>query len=285
MRCCYSGCRNCLLQAEPQPQLRVQACAPTPSFTFSALLRLTKDATIKLPQRHMDSHRMQPSICCPGLAVVLFMLCARALAQTQAQAPTAPATVVAPTAPAAPNANNPPSAGEGCDAAVIEAIKRVRGKDVQEVQLIGGKRVLSQVGDDETSVRGEGRYRGNGRVTPFSYGCSVNNKSGSATGVVFRETGPDTTREQPAWQPDLTHVSPVACESATAALLKNKHPRVARISLDAETRQLRRGPDDRIVLEGHGAVQRAPGMNSVPFTYRCEIEPRDGRIVNVETGV
>lgn len=171
---------------------------------------------------------------------------------------------------------------DGCDVAVTEAIKRVRGKDAQEVQFIGAKRVLTQATDDETSVRGEGRYRGATRTMPFSYGCTINTRTGTASGVVFRETGIEAIQERPLWQPDLTNVSPEACESATAALLKSRHPRVARISLDAERRQLRQGPDDHIVLEGHGAVERAPGMNAVPFVYRCEIEPRSGRVVSIE---
>jgi hypothetical protein len=241
----------------------VQACAPGAGFTFTALPRRLKDDTIATPLRHLERHRMLHKVQRPSLVLMLCLACVGASAQTPA-----------PVAKAEP----------GCDAAVTEAIKRVRGKDAQEVQFLGAQRVQSQASDDETSVHGEGRYRSGARSMPFTYGCTINTKTGTASGVVFRETG-DAAREQAAWQPDLTHVSPDACESATAALLKSKHPRVARISLDAETRQLRRGPDDRIVLEGHGAVERAPGMNATPFTYRCEIEPRNGRIVSVETGV
>lgn len=198
-----------------------------------------------------------------SLAVLVLVVCHRADAQASPDAAANPA--------------------DGCNVAVTEAIKRVRGKDAQEVQFFGAKRVLSQATDDETSVRGEGRYRGGARSTPFTYGCTINTRTGVTSGVVFRETGVEAARERPVWQPDLTHVSPQACESATAALLKSKHPRVARISLDAERRQLRQGPDDHIVLEGHGAVERAPGMHSVPFKYRCEIEPRTGRIVSIDT--
>jgi hypothetical protein len=55
--------------------------------------------------------------------------------------------------------------------------------------------------------------------------------------------------------------------------------------LDAESRQLKPAADERIALEGRGAVERAPGMNAVPFTYRCEVEPRSGRIVSVQTAL
>ena len=174
-------------------------------------------------------------------------------------------------------------AADECEAAVAEAIKRVRGREAQDVQFSKGRRSTTPAGDDEASLKGEGRYRGaSGRTVPFSYGCALNTKSGATSGVVFRElvaVGADPK----AWQPNLTHVSPDACEGAAAATLKHKNPRAGRIVLDSESRQLKPGPDDRIVLEGRGALERAPGMNSVPFTYQCEVEPRNGRIVSIQT--
>jgi hypothetical protein len=173
-------------------------------------------------------------------------------------------------------------AADDCEAAVAEAIKRMRGREAQEVQFAKAKRSLTPAGDDETSLKGEGRYRGaSGRSVPFSYGCALNTKSGSSSGVVFRELV--AAEEQKNWQPNLAHVSPDACEGAAAATLKSKNPRVGRIVLDSESRRLSPGPEDRIVLEGRGALERAPGMNSVPFTYQCEVEPRNGRIVSIQT--
>jgi hypothetical protein len=122
---------------------------------------------------------------------------------------------------------------------------------------------------------------------PFTYGCALNTKTGATSGVVFREqpSAVAAAAEQKIWQPNLTNVSPDACEGAAAANLKQKNPRVGRIVLDSESRQLKPGPDDRIVLEGRGAVERAPGMNSVPFTYQCDVEPRSGRIVSIQTSL
>jgi hypothetical protein len=177
-----------------------------------------------------------------------------------------------------------PKAGEQCESAVAETITRMRGRDAQEVQFVGAKRALTPTSDEETGVKGEGRYRGAaGRTMPFTYSCYFNIKTGATSGVVFRDTGASTAAAEPAWQPDLTNVSPEACESATAASLKDKHPRVGRIVLGSDSRQVRPGPDGHIVLEGRGAVQPAPGMNSVPFSYRCEFEGRGGRIVDVQT--
>ena len=57
----------------------------------------------------------------------------------------------------------------------------------------------------------------------------------------------------------------------------------ARIAFGSDSRQLRPAPNEHTSLEGGGAVQRAPGMNAVPFRYRCEIETRSGKVLNVET--
>lgn len=191
-------------------------------------------------------------------------------------------------AAAAPAAAQTPSvdaaaAGEKCEVAVAETVRRIRGREAQEVQFIGGKRALTPASDDETGVRGEGRYRNaGGRTTPFTYSCYYNLKSGETSGVVFRDAVAAATADEPAaWQPDLANISPEACESAAAANLKERHPRVGRIALGSDSRRIRPGSNGRIVLEGRGAVQPAPGMNAVPFSYVCEFEGR--RIVGVQT--
>lgn len=176
------------------------------------------------------------------------------------------------------------TAGEKCETEVAETVRRMRGREAQEVQFVGAKRALTPVSDDETGVKGEGRYRNSaGRTLPFTYSCYYNVKTGATSGVVFRDTGAATAAAEPAWQPDLSAISPEACESAAAANLKERHPRVGRISLGSDSRQVRPGPNGRIVLEGRGAVQPAPGMNAVPFSYLCEFDGRGGRIVGVQT--
>lgn len=170
-----------------------------------------------------------------------------------------------------------------CEIAVAETVKRMRGRAAQELQFIGSKRKLLPAEDDETGVRGEGRYSSKaGGTTSFTYSCAYNAKTGATSGVMFRETGSDRASTDASWNPDLTHVSPDACETATAADLKQKYPRVARIAFGSDSRQLRPGSDDHTNLEGQGAVQRAPGMQLVPFNYRCEFA-RNGRIVSVQT--
>src|SRR5262245_13996682 len=198
----------------------------------------------------------------PSLALVFALLGATGIAHAQAEAA---------------------KAADDCEAAVTESVKRMRGKDAQDVQYVKAKRTLTPSTDDETSLKGEGRYKGpGGKAMPFSYSCAINTKTGATSGVVFRELA---TAEEKPFQPDLTNVSVSDCEGAAAATLKSKNPRAGRIVLDAESRQLRPAPNERIALEGRGAVERAPGMNAAPFTYRCEMEPRSGRIVSVQTSL
>jgi hypothetical protein len=175
-------------------------------------------------------------------------------------------------------------AAESCEAAVIETIKEMRGRDAQDVLFSKDKRVLLPTTGEEIDVKGAGRYRGPaGTPMPFTYGCAYNAKTGATSGIVFRDAGGSRAAEEKPWQPDLTTVSPEACETAVAANLKSKHPRVGRIAFGSDSRQLKPAPAGRSSLEGVGAVQRAPGMNLVQFSYRCEFEPRNGKIVAVQT--
>ncbi len=182
-------------------------------------------------------------------------------------------------------AQQPGSAGERCEVEVRETIQRMRGPQAQDVQFIGTKRTLATTADNQLGVRGEGRYRSPEGSMPFTYSCAVDRDNGEASGVVFRETGRlhAAARAESAWQPDLTNFSPEACEAATAATLTERYPRVGRITFDAGARQLRPAPNDHMRLEGRGAVQRAPGMNAEPFSFRCEFETRSGKVVRLST--
>lgn len=175
-------------------------------------------------------------------------------------------------------------AADSCETAVTETIKEMRGRDAQDVQFNKDKRVLSPTTGEETDVKGAGRYRNNtGASMPFTYGCAYNAKTHVASGIVFRDAGGLRPTEQKPWEPDLANVSPEACETAVASALKSKHPRVGRIAFGSDSRQLRPGAAGRSNLEGIGAVERAPGMSLVQFSYRCEFEPGKAKIVGVQT--
>lgn len=176
-------------------------------------------------------------------------------------------------------------AADRCETAVAETVKRMRGKEAQEVEFFGAKRQIAPTPEEDLGVKGEGRYRRpSGEQVPFSYSCAYNSKTGATSGALFKETaGTGDSRAAKPWEPDLLSVSPEACESATAAALKQKYPRVGRIAFGSDSRKLRPAPNEHTLLEAQGAVERAPGMNLVPFTYRCEFETKGGKLVRVET--
>jgi hypothetical protein len=230
-------------------------------FTFVALPRASKGDTIDaMPSS--DSGLSTMAVRTHALVALLILAVSVGAAFAQADAA---------------------KAADDCESAVTDAVKRMRGRNAQDVQFNKARRTITPSSDDETTLKGEGRYRGaGGRNMPFSYSCALNMKTGATAGVVFRELA---AADDKPFQPDLTNVSVSDCEGAAAASLKSKHPRADRIVLDAESRQLKPAADERIALEGRGAVERAPGMNAVPFTYRCEVEPRSGRIVSVQTAL
>lgn len=177
-------------------------------------------------------------------------------------------------------------AADKCENAVADTVKRMRGKEAQEIEFLGAKRQISPTsGEEELGVKGEGRYRRpSGEQVSFSYSCAYNATTDGTSGAIFRETGvTGTARATKPWEPDLGAVSPEACESAAAAALKQKYPRVGRIAFGSDSRQLRPAPNERTLLEAQGAVERAPGMSLVPFTYRCEFDSHTGKLLRVET--
>lgn len=198
----------------------------------------------------------------------------------------APAVGAAASSPPVPGARaDSARALERCEASVTETLRNLRGKDADDVQFSAGQRSVAPADDGEIGVRGAGRYGGRGRLgNSFSYSCSYSARTGLTSGVVLRESGAAAAARE-RWQPDLSRISPDACESAVAQALTEKHPRAARIAMEPDTRRLQPGPDDHVLLLGQGALQRAPGMNAVPFSYACEVNPRNGRILGVRTNV
>lgn len=177
-------------------------------------------------------------------------------------------------------------AGERCEQAVAETVTRIRGQDAKDVSFTASRRVVTPASDkQELGVRGEGRYRASpsSPAVSFTYQCAFDVTTGATSGVVFRDEGGQSTRRQQAWEPDLTHMSPEACETAAAADLKQKYPRIGRIAFGSDSRRLRPASNEHTSLEGQGALQRAPGMNSVQFTYRCEFDGASGKLVSVQT--
>lgn len=175
-------------------------------------------------------------------------------------------------------------ATERCEQEVADTVRRMRGREARDIQFVASRRVLTPQAEDETAIRGEGRYRAaSGASVGFTYGCAYSAANDSTSGVVFRETSGQRAVAEKPFEPDLTNVSPQACESAAAAALKKLHPRVGRINFGSDSRRMQPGENGRVELIGGGSVERAQGMNLIPFSYRCEVDPRSGRVVNVST--
>lgn len=208
---------------------------------------------------------MQHHFYFPGLVLLLGLASSLAVAQST---PTAP--VKTPT--------------QRCEAAVAESIQKSRGEDAQQVQWISPKRTTAP--QDPSSIKGQGRYLGAAGTIPFTYSCTLNPDTGELAGVVFSDAReprePLPSAEKP-WQPDLTRLSPEACETATAAALKKQITRVGHIVFSSGARQLKPAPKGHTYLHGTGTLERVPGMNPSPFSYRCEMETGTGKFLNVQT--
>ena len=225
-----------------------------------------------------------PSLRLPS-AILAAWICSTGACWAQAApADPAPRAASEPAKPAdATKAPDRGKAAEACESAVTDNLRELRGRDGQRVEFIGTQRALSPAQGDEISVKGAGRYSGGpGGAIPFTYGCTYNAKSGTTNGVVISDKGASQRAPEKTFQPDLSKLSPEVCETAVAAFLKDKYPRVGRIAFGSDSRQLKAATADRTSLEGRGGLERAPGMHSIPFSYRCEFENRSGKLVSAK---
>jgi hypothetical protein len=180
----------------------------------------------------------------------------------------------------APSSANTVKAVQACEAAVSDDLRQVRGNRAQRAEFSSAQRTVLPSSGDSLSVKGEGRYTSTGGNTvAFTYRCGYSIQTGKTNGIVLSDKGdPSAAASTPAWQPDLTRLSPEACEAAVASSLKTKHPRVGRIAFGSDSRELKPGPNGHTILQGSGGVQRSTGMNAVPFSYQCEFES-SGKLV------
>ena len=140
-------------------------------------------------------------------------------------------------------------------------------------------------GDGRLVLRGDGQWRDGSAERKFSYSCNLDPGSGEAVGVVLRQAAPPTgatTDARAIIEPDLSHLSPSACESSAATKLKQRWPRVSKISFDSDTRSLTQQSGSRAELRGQGRAQAAPESPVLThFGFECTIDPRDGRVIDM----
>jgi hypothetical protein len=197
-------------------------------------------------------------------AAISLMACAQfALAQTPAGKPDA--TSIA--------------AAEACEQAARQALvgNAVRPGDVTFAAPPIVQTNLSN--DSQVVLRGVARLQGAGGLRSISYSCNVDPRTSEMLGVVTRDTTPVAVAAAPA-EPNLSELSPAACESSAAEALKQRWPRVSEITFDTATRTFKQQSNSQAELHGSGRAVPAPRSPSTFFGFDCEIDPRDGRVLH-----
>jgi hypothetical protein len=178
-----------------------------------------------------------------------------------------------------------PAAVEACERSARQAVPTSTREPV-EVTFTGAPAV--QPGptiDGQVVLRGAGRWRAASGMRTFTYTCNVDKGSAEAVGLVLRDTTPAAAAKaappRPPAEPDLSELSPAACESSAVAALKARWPRVSQISFDARTRVFNQPSADSALL--HGSGQALPSADSATrlFGFDCELDPRDGRVLGI----
>jgi hypothetical protein len=134
-------------------------------------------------------------------------------------------------------------------------------------------------------LQGEGQWREAATLRKFKYSCNLDPRSDDAVGVVIRPVDPPLAAQaepKPIKDPDLSHLSPLACESGAAVALQRRWPRVSQINFDAETRTVTQQSSSRAELHGQGRARVAPESPELRhFGFDCTFDPRDGRVIEM----
>jgi len=169
-----------------------------------------------------------------------------------------------------------------CERAVRQALMPQAGPTA-ELRLSATPRAPSD--GSASLLQGEGQWRDGSTLRKFRFSCNIDPQDSEAVGVVIRQASPPLAAQaepKPIADPDLSHVSPSACESGAALALQQRWPRVSQISFDPATRSLTQQSASRAELHGQGRARPAPeSAVLVHFGFDCTIDPRDGRVVGM----
>lgn len=211
------------------------------------------------------------------VAAVTSLVLFHGPAAAQSAAASAPAS--------APASGAAAGAAQACEQAVRETLRTTRG-GTADVSFNAPPGAVPGVADGgDVLLRGAGRARSGSAARTFTYSCTFDTRAGSVAGVVLRDAAPAGERvaaPQPVRtvEPDLSAVSPAACESAAASALKRRWPNVGRIAFNADTRSLVQDSAGTAKLEGQGTAQPQLGNDlSSHFTYHCALDARSGRVL------
>jgi hypothetical protein len=212
--------------------------------------------------------------------VLVVLSAAPASAQTNAAPPAAAASEAARPSNGLPAA----AAVQACELAVRATLRNARGA-AAEVSFNAPPAALPGSADGgDLLLRGAGRARSGGNARTFTYSCTYDTRAASVAGVVLRDAAPADDRAAAApvrsVEPDLSQISPAACESAAASALKRRWPNVGRIAFNADTRSLIQDSAGTAKLEGQGTAQPQPSSDlSAHFRYQCALDAASGRVL------
>jgi hypothetical protein len=214
---------------------------------------------------------------------LVFLIGASAFAQP-ASAPVAAAPASA-SAPRAANGLPPGGAVQACETAVRSTLRNARGAAADVSFNAPPAAAPGAAEGGEMLLRGGGRARSAGSARTFTYSCTYDTKSDSVAGVVLRDAASAGERIPTAApvrtvEPDLSQISPAACESAAASALKRRWPNVGRIAFNADTRSLVQDSAGTAKLEGQGTAQPQIGSDtSSHFRYQCALDAASGKVL------
>lgn len=222
----------------------------------------------------LSHHRIQRRLAQAGTFLFALGLPLGAMAQ----APSAPAASAPPPPPAAAAKDM----GTSCEQAVRELLAN-KGNTNVDVKFNGAPTAPKRMASDEPVVlRGSGSWRAaGGELRTFDYTCNADPRNGEAVGMVMRDTSPASAKAPAATnlEPDLSQLSPAVCESAVAATLKKRWPRVSEISFEAATRSVKQTTPNTTELRGRGRALTEPGSPHRLFGFECTFDTRDGRLL------
>jgi len=153
------------------------------------------------------------------------------------------------------------------------ATKQLRGQAPQadRVQFLGEQ--LSQPSTAETAVTGSAQYlnRNSGTWTKVSYTCAYNGRSGQASNVAVRESGP-------VGADDLAQTAITACQAAVSKEMRSRNPNAVGVQFTT-TPNRRQTSGTETVVSGSGQVQT--GNDSRTFGYECTYNSRSSQTSHV----
>ncbi len=197
----------------------------------------------------------------------------------------AAASSAAPAAKPAAAASMPAGRGAAataCERAAQDTLRDTRGAAVSASFDATPALVPGAADAIEVTLRGTGQARAANASWRFSYSCTYDSRASTVAGMVVRDAAPaERAATVRAAEPDLSLISPAACESAAASALKRRWPGVAHIIFNNDTRQLSQQSGSSASLRGQGTATPTLQDPATHFGYDCAIDPRSGRVVGL----